>query len=211
MQNMTDQSISEDNLKIGIFGGAFNPVHNGHIKLAEEYKNELKLDKVIFIPTAVPPHKSSSGLISKEDRLNMLSLALENKDKFEISDIEFNRSGKSYTYDTLVELKKIYPNAHLYLIVGADQFLTFNLWYRYSDILDMVTLCTAARENDAQKLKLDAFAKTLKADNVFVGNFDVLRVSSSEIREKIKNQQDFSSLVDKKVYNYIVEKELYRV
>ena len=141
----------------------------------------------------------------------MLSLALENKDKFEISDIEFNRSGKSYTYDTLVELKKIYPNAHLYLIVGADQFLTFNLWYRYSDILDMVTLCTAARENNAQKLKLDAFAKTLKADNVFVGNFDVLRVSSSEIREKIKNQQDFSSLVDKKVYNYIVEKELYRV
>ena len=211
MQNMTDQSISEDNLKIGIFGGAFNPVHNGHIKLAEEYKKELALDKVIFVPTSVPPHKSSSCLISKEDRLNMLTLALENKEKLEISDIEFNRSGKSYTYDTLVEIKKLYPNSQLYLIVGADQFLTFNLWYRYDDILNMVTLCTAARESDKQKDELCAFAKTLKADKIFVGSFDVLRVSSSEIREKIKNQQDFSSLVDKKVYNYIIEKGLYRV
>lgn len=95
-----------DKQKIGVFGGAFNPVHNGHINLALHYLNELELDKILFIPTASPPHKSDDDFAPKEDRINMLSLAISSFDKFEISDIEFKLTGKSYTYLTLSELKK---------------------------------------------------------------------------------------------------------
>ena len=84
-----------DKQKIGIFGGAFNPVHNGHINLALHYLNELELDKILFIPTASPPHKSDDDFAPKEDRINMLSLAISSFDKFEISDIEFKLTGKS--------------------------------------------------------------------------------------------------------------------
>lgn len=106
MQNMTDLNIMADKLKIGIFGGAFNPVHNGHLNLAKHYLDELGLDKILFIPTNIPPHKSNEDFAGRKDRFNMLRLAIKPYDKFEVSDIEFKRDGKSYTYDTLLELKK---------------------------------------------------------------------------------------------------------
>lgn len=115
MQNMTDLNIMADKLKIGIFGGAFNPVHNGHLNLAKHYLDELGLDKILFIPTNIPPHKSNEDFAGRKDRFNMLRLAIKPYDKFEVSDIEFKRDGKSYTYDTLLELKKIYKNAEFYL------------------------------------------------------------------------------------------------
>ena len=103
---MTDLNIMADKLKIGIFGGAFNPVHNGHLNLAKHYLDELGLDKILFIPTNIPPHKSNEDFAGRKDRFNMLRLAIKPYDKFEVSDIEFKRGGKSYTYDTLLELKK---------------------------------------------------------------------------------------------------------
>ena len=84
----------------------------------------------------------------------MLRLAIKPYDKFEVSDIEFKRDGKSYTYDTLLELKKIYKNAEFYLIIGADQLLHFDKWYKYKEILTLVTLCTSARENEAEKAQI---------------------------------------------------------
>ena len=139
-------------MRIGIFGGAFNPVHNGHLNIADSFYEDLSLDKLLFIPTAKPPHKSDEGLLSGEDRVNMLRLAVENK-PYEISTIEFERNDKSYTYDTLIELKKLYPDSEFFLIIGADQFIHFDKWYRYSDILDMVTLCTSARERQLLYVK----------------------------------------------------------
>lgn len=198
-------------MRIGIFGGAFNPVHNGHLNIADSFYEDLSLDKLLFIPTAKPPHKSDEGLLSGQDRVNMLRLALENK-PYEISTIEFEREDKSYTYNTLLELKKLYPDSEFFLIIGADQFIHFDKWYRYSDILDMVTLCTSARENEEEKQLIIKSAKRLGIkDRFYMSSRAVIRVSSSEIRGKIKNGSDVSMLLPKKVFDYISEKGLYRV
>ncbi len=198
-------------MKIGIFGGAFNPVHNGHLNIADAFYEDLKLDKMLLIPTANPPHKSGAGLLSGDDRINMLRLAIENK-PYEISIIEFERNDKSYTYNTLLELKRLYPEADLFLIIGADQIINFEKWYRYSDILDMVTLCASARESEEEKQIIIKSAQRLGIqDRFYMSGRAVLRVSSSEIRDKIKNGSDVSKLLPKKVFDYISEKGLYRV
>ncbi|MCI9146404.1 MAG: nicotinate (nicotinamide) nucleotide adenylyltransferase [Eubacterium sp.] len=198
-------------MKIGIFGGAFNPVHNGHLNIADAFYEDLKLDKMLLIPTANPPHKSGAGLLSGDDRINMLRLAIENK-PYEISTIEFERNDKSYTYNTLLELKRLYPEADLFLIIGADQIINFEKWYRYSDILDMVTLCASARESEEEKQIIIKSAQRLGIqDRFYMSGRAVLRVSSSEIRDKIKNGSDVSKLLPKKVFDYISEKGLYRV
>lgn len=200
-------------MKIGIFGGAFNPIHNGHLALAKCYCDSLKLDKVLFIPTAVPPHKTADYLVSPADRINMVHLAADNNPVFEVSDIEFKRQGKSYTYDTLTELKAIYPDGEFYLIIGADQFLTFHYWYNYEAILDMVTVCTSAREDEQEKQTLLEYAKNNAEmqGKYFIADYPVIRLSSSEIRDKIKRGEDISALVPKRVFEYIVEKRLYSV
>lgn len=198
-------------MNIGVFGGAFNPVHNGHMNLAEVYFKSLQLDKLIFIPTAKPPHKTDEHLVSGDDRVNMLRLATENK-PYEISTLEFERDGKSYTYDTLLELKKLYPNDRLFLIIGADQFFCFDKWYRYKDILSMAVLCTAARENENEKNMLREYAQKLDIeDRFYLSAAPVLTVSSSEIRDKISQGKDVSLLLPEKVLNYILEKGLYCV
>lgn len=199
-------------MKIGIFGGAFNPVHKGHINLADIYYRDLKLDRLIFVPTACPPHKTADNFAAGEDRLEMLRLALRNR-KYEISDIEFHRKGKSYTYDTLVQLKELYQNDDFYLIIGADQFLAFDKWYKYKEIMRLAVICTAARENEGEKEEIRKFAAKLgmSRKDYFLSKAPVFRVSSGEIRKKIKNNEDLSCLLDEKVEKYICEKELYRV
>lgn len=201
-------------MKIGIFGGAFNPIHNGHLKLAQVFLDDLQLDKLVLVPTALPPHKTANFLASKEDRVNMLSLAIDGDDRFEISTIEFDREGKSYTYDTLVEIQKLYPDAQLHLIIGADQLLYFDKWYNYKEILDMVILCTSARESEDEKEQMLSFARQL--EGLDMGRFHlstapVFKASSTQVRELVKNHEDASSLIPEKVYNYIVEKGLYNV
>lgn len=199
-------------MNIGIFGGAFNPVHNGHINLAKNYADSLNLHKVIFIPTAVPPHKTSENLASGEDRFNMLEIALDDE-RFEVSDIEFKRQGKSYTYDTLIQLKKFYPDDNFYLIIGADQFLDFNSWYRWQDIIKMAVLCTSAREDEFEKKRILDFSGQLglTEDKFYLSDYPVYKLSSSEIREKIRSGQDIKGLVPGGVRQYIIEKGLYSV
>ena len=114
--------------KTGIFGGTFNPIHLGHVRLGQMVLNDLKLDRIIYIPDNTPPHKSDKDLASGSDRLKMIELALKDCDNLEASDIELRREGKSYTYQTLLELKKMYPGDELFLITGADMFLTLDRW-----------------------------------------------------------------------------------
>lgn len=201
-------------MKIGIFGGAFNPVHKGHIQLAQNYFNRLSLDKMLFIPTAVPPHKTSQYLAPEKARLEMLKIAVKDNPCFEITDIEFKRQGKSYTYDTLNQLEKMYHKGEFYLIIGADQFLSFDKWYKWQEILQKVTLCTCARENEEEKRKILDFSKKLdglKNDRFFLLDVPVLKLSSSEIRDKIKNNVDASDLLPDGVYDYIIKEGLYSV
>lgn len=196
-------------MKIGLYGGAFNPVHNGHLALAEHFKNALELERLIFIPTHVPPHKSGDGLVSGEHRINMLSLALSGLDYCSVSDIEFRREGKSYTYDTVCELKKIYPDDEFFLIVGADQYFDFQKWYRADELLRQVTVCSAARENNQYRQMLEYKSKHDNMQNTVVCNFDVTEISSSKIRNMISTGQSVTEFVPDSVLRYIKENNLY--
>ena len=197
-------------MRLGIFGGAFNPVHNGHINLAKSYLSSLALDKLLIIPTANPPHRSGAGLASEEDRLSMLSLAFEGVDKIELSDIEFKRSEKSYTYDTVKELRKTYTNDEIFLIIGEDQFLMFDKWYNYKELLEEVTLCTAARERDTRQAISDYAQKLLGGKySCYIADFEPIVLSSSELREKLRAGEDVSAFIPPKVYKYIKDRKLY--
>ena len=192
-------------MKIGLFGGTFNPVHNGHINLVKNFKDKLSLDKVLVIPTAVPPHKQAESLVSSEDRLNMCRLAFGSL--AEVSDVEIERGGRSYTVETLEELKKIYKDDDLYFLVGSDMLLSFKRWYRWEDILTMCTLCATDRDNEetCRDADEDFFSKIIFCD------FSKTVVSSSEVREKLSEDKDVSDLVPEEVVKYIREKGLYNV
>ena len=195
-------------MKIAIFGGAFNPVHLGHVNLARQYIEILKLDRLLIIPTYDPPHRKND-LISVSDRINMLNIAFGGVKNVEISDIEARLKGKSYTFNTIGEIKKQYPDAELFLIVGEDQFLAFDKWYKFEEILTEVTVCTAQR-NENKTALMHRFAKeTLGTKNYFIANFDPVVVSSSEIREKLKNGENVDTLISKDVLEYIKKHELY--
>ncbi|MBR3148737.1 MAG: nicotinate (nicotinamide) nucleotide adenylyltransferase [Eubacterium sp.] len=196
-------------MRIGIFGGAFNPVHNGHLNLAKCYLEMLRLDKILFVPTSVPPHKSSDGLISGEHRIKMLRLATAQNKRYEVSDIEFWRTGKSYTFDTIKTLQSVYPSDKFYLITGSDQYLYFENWYRADDILKMVTLVTAARENDEYEKMLEFKNQNENLKNSIISRFDIVEVSSTDIRQRVKNGDTISGLVPPPVEEYIRENNLY--
>lgn len=196
--------------KIGIFGGTFNPVHNGHIRLAKMYYDQLSLDEMLVIPTNIPPHKDVDNSVSSDDRLNMLSLAFKDLSYITISDIELLSEGKNYTIITLNKLLKIYPDDEFYLIVGGDMFLCFEEWKEYKKILSLCTVCTAPREEgEIQKLleyqnKIDPQKKC-----TIVLNAPVLELSSSEIRSKAVQITELKEFVPQDVFEYIVEKGLY--
>lgn len=196
-------------MRIGIFGGAFNPVHNGHLHLAKSYLDELKLDKILFVPTSVPPHKTADGLISGEHRINMLRLATKDNKRFEISDIEFWRGGKSYTFDTIKALQSVFPSDKFYLIVGSDQYLYFENWYRADEILRMVTLVTAAREQSEYDKMLTFKAENENLKNSLISRFEVLEISSTDIRDRVKNGESISAFVPPGVEQYIKDNNLY--
>jgi len=192
-------------VKIGIFGGTFNPIHNGHLKSCEYVLDNLKLDKILIVPTKIPVHKDSNNLVSSFDRMNMISLAIQNMKKIEISDIEIKRDELSYTYITVEELQKNYPNDKLFLIIGYDSYLYFHKWKNPEFILDKVFLVVMKRD-DSVKYNLNL--KKYKEKIIFVNN-SVIQISSTEIRTNISKKKITSEFLPKKVVEYIQEKELY--
>ena len=199
-------------MKTGIFGGTFNPVHKGHIMLAEYCMESVGLDRIIMIPTAVPPHKISNNLASENDRLNMCKLACRGKENFFVSDIEIKRQGKSYTYETLTQLKEIYPDDHLYTIMGADMFLTLDRWKNPEIIFEKSSIITIPRDEENKHELENFYNKVLKAmgaSSVILPN-PVMSVSSTFIRENLDNFNLISDMLDKGVYDYIIKNNLYR-
>lgn len=199
-------------MKTGIFGGTFNPVHKGHIMLAEYCMESVGLDRIIMIPTAVPPHKISNDLASEDDRLNMCKLACRGKENFFVSDIEIKRQGKSYTYETLTQLKEIYPDDHLYTIMGADMFLTLDRWKNPKIIFEKSSIITIPRDEENKHELENFYNKVLKAmgaSSVILPN-PVMSVSSTFIRENLDNFNLISDMLDKGVYDYIIKNNLYR-
>ena len=195
--------------KIGLFGGSFNPVHKGHLNLAEWIKNTLNLDKVIFIPSGEAPHKSSAEYADAESRYEMCRLATESYPYFEVSDFEIKREGKSYSIYTVKHFKEKYPSDELFLMVGSDMLLSFDKWFMYKDILKLVTLTAVSREGTDFEL-LQKTAQNLKGyGRVIVVNNQAFPVSSTKLRKMLKNKEDISCYLNEKVVKYIMLKKLY--
>ncbi len=199
-------------MKTGIFGGTFNPIHNGHIELADYCRNELSLDKVIFIPTFTPPHKQSPDLADSIHRLNMCRLAVEDDLSFEVSDIEIKRGGKSYTFETLISLKEKYPNDELYFITGADMFLTLADWRNPKTIFNLATIVAIPRNEDNKSDLIEYYNRVLKPLNAKaqILSRPVAQISSTFIRENIADYNAIKNMINQNVYDYIENNNLYR-
>lgn len=188
--------------RFGILGGTFDPPHNGHIAIAETAIRKLKLDKVIFIPAKTPPHKSREKISSQQDRLAMIKLAVGGREKIEISEIEFDRPGPSYTVDTLAELHKKYPGDEFYFLIGADNIPELESWHRPEKIMEMVKVVAACRPG---------FSTAEKYSDI-IESFDMtpVNISSTMIREKVRSGQSISGLLPVDVEEYILKRNLYK-
>ena len=197
--------------KILILGGTFNPIHNGHVSLMLNTKKELSIEKGVLIPSYSPPHKTDGGLISCDHRFNMCRLAAE-ENGFFVSDIEILRKEKSYTIDTLNELKNQKPDTEIFFLCGADMFLTLLKWYDYENLKKLAVFCTAPRgENSYETVLKHKETIENSGGQAVVFDFPVLDISSTMIRKKIQNGEDVSEFVPRNVEKYIYENKLYNV
>lgn len=184
-------------MRTGLFGGAFNPVHNGHMAVAYAAMKEAKLDRLIFIPTGNAPHKKETQ-ISRADRLSMLEKALAGEKNMLVSDYELNRSEVSYSADTVEYFKKLYPQDELFFIIGDDSYNQLSSWHEPQRIVSCATLLVFPREG------ADVVPPAISIE------MDKVEISSSEIRKKIKMGKDFRNLLPKEVFDYIIKGNLYR-
>jgi nicotinate-nucleotide adenylyltransferase len=188
-------------MKIGILGGTFNPIHIGHLILAEEVREKLRLGKIIFVPTYLPPHKNNSDIAPALDRFNMIKAAISGNRRFCVSNVEIKRQGRSYTIDTLRELKKRYPKDELYFITGSDLLKYLDEWKDLSELLKIVKFIVATRPGYPLE-KIPTYISTV--------SIRAVDVSAFEIREASKEDKSFRYLVPDVVYKYIIRKKLYR-
>ena len=197
-------------MNIGLFGGTFDPIHEGHLALVRAAADALSLDRVILMPTGMPPHKVKVSSTPDAYRLDMCRLAVQDEPLMEVSDYEIRRGGASFTIDTLTYLKEQHPDDTFYLLMGADMFLTLLSWKRFEDIAEMAVLCVVPRDDEPLD-KLQAYAKTyetLGADCRVIP-MSLRRISSTQIRERAQDGQSLEGLVPQTVARYIAENALY--
>ena len=194
--------------RIGVFGGTFNPPHIGHSRLVEHIRQTVSLDRLLVIPTFLPPHKASTDLASGEDRLAMCRLAFP--DWCEVSDYEIRRGGKSYTVDTLTALKKEYPQDELVLLIGSDMMQTFDQWYRCEDILKLCTVCVTSRCEDGADIAAEKTPAIFQTYPLLRSALPPFEVSSTQVRALIRQGLPTDGLLLPSVRAYIEERGLYR-
>lgn len=198
-------------MNVGIFGGSFDPVHNGHVKLASHMLSELSLDSLLIVPAYRCPFKPEDASHAA-DRVEMCRLAFSDP-RTEICTLETERGGRSYTVDTVSAIKKQYGEDNGYfLIVGADQLMKFSRWYRFADILSSVTLCAAARTGTDKRAELERCAdnELRRYGQCLISDFEPLEISSTLIRETLASGSDASAYLPGAVYDYIKDRGLYR-
>ena len=221
-------------MRIGLFGGTFNPIHRGHLWAASEVIKRFNLDRVFLIPAALPPHKTP-GLVAKaDDRLEMINLAIADHSGLTVSDVELNRPGPSYTIDTIRHFKHtLAKDTRIYLIMGLDAFLEIHTWKSHQDLLEQVAFIVMARPaedySDARQgwRILETYLKsTLSADyqfdasnacyslggkqSIYICDIKALDISSTKIRENVKRKQGIENFVTPEVADYIRLKGLYK-
>lgn len=198
-------------MRTGVYGGTFNPIHRGHVHILEEFIRRLELRRVLLIPAGTPPHKQAHQLASAEDRVSMCRLAAQGLPvPVEVNDIELRRPGKSYTCDTLKELKALYPEEELFFLMGEDMFLTVDKWYHPEEIFSRAALCASPRSSEGLPRMLSK-RRELEAMGArcFVEDIPFMDVSSTQVRELAGQRQDISGLVPDDVAEYIVEHRIY--
>lgn len=191
-------------MRIGLFGGSFDPVHNGHIKLALAAREQFKLDCVVFVPARMPPHKLKKTLSSVADRLVMLYLAIRPYPRFRISPFELKRKKTTYTFETIDYFKRLLPGAKLYFIAGSDSLLELKTWKRADRLLSSCTFITGRRKG-APVAKGAPYL-----DRVQFVKGGLPAISSSDIRERVQQGKSIKKLVPPDVEKYIANRELYR-
>ncbi len=210
---------------LGLVGGSFNPVHNGHLHIAENVLTQFKLEKILFVPAHTSPFKSQSAdLALQEHRLKMLEIALKFRDNLGVDTFEIQKGGTSYTVNTLEHFSAQTKN--LYFIIGMDAFLDIAKWHTYEELFTLSHFIVIQRPDYPTKDLSAILPKQFLKNNfkklndlewqhkdgykVFYSNIEPLRVSASDIRHKIKNEEDIRDLVPKGVYEYITRNKLYK-
>jgi len=222
--------------RLGIFGGTFNPIHFGHLRVAIEVQELFLLDQIFFIPSAQPPHKSSFHIANAIDRLKMIELAINTNSLFQASDIEINRKGLSYTIDTLKDFRNEYKEAeHIFYLIGWDAFLAIHTWKQYLKLFDEMPFIVMSRPIDGKKEdfstliqntlvhyvqqkiskeyqldKQNSCIKHQKKKSIYYCQVTSLDISASNIRFLIENSKSTRFLLPKSVEDYIHKNKIYR-
>ncbi len=215
--------------RLGILGGTFNPVHYGHLAAAEEVRDRLKLDRILFIPSFVPPHKHEEDVPLAVHRMEMVRLAVAGNPTFEPSDIEIRRGGRSYTIDTVESLRNVHPDAELYFITGLDSFLEIKTWNKWETLLSLCRFVVLSRPGyrfsglrtlDFMKCAEKEFAELdrgIRTESVVrSGRFTVhlemiplFDISSTDIRRRMKEGRSIKYHLPEAVETYIIKNKLY--
>lgn len=201
-------------MRVGIFGGTFNPPHIGHINMCKLFLEKLSLDKLFVIPANIPPHKQIISKTTCKERLEMAEIAFSNlSDKVIVSDLEMKRTGKSYTADTIKELKS-QGYGNLFFLCGTDMILSLDSWYMPDYIFENATIVYIRRENDIEnnkflEKKISLYRTKFHAKIINI-EVEPIEISSSLVRETVKNGNDVTKMVTPAVLSYIENKKLYR-
>ncbi len=199
-------------LKIGICGGTFDPIHLGHLAVAELVRSEYNLDKVLFIPSGMPPHKNLENVTAPIHRLNMVKCAVSSNPFFEAVALEVERSGYTYTVDTLKELRGLYPEGtEFYYIIGADVVMDLLSWKNAPEVFKLTNFIAVMRpgfSNEAFNERL-VFLRSKYEMNISSYEIPLLDISSTFVRDRIKEKKSVKYLVDRDVEEYIIENHLY--
>lgn len=208
---------------VGVFGGTFNPIHHGHLRLAQELADTLDLAEVRFIPSANPPHKKAPA-VSATQRAAMVQLAIANNPKFTLDTRELKRSGASYTIDTVMSLHDELDDAALCLIMGSDAFLTLDTWHRWQELINFCHIVLVQRPQAVNSSGLSPALNTLmqqhytedlsaltqqRAGCITMQSITALDISSSHIRHLIQHQHSAAYLLPESVLAYIQQHHLY--
>ncbi|EHI79327.1 nicotinate-nucleotide adenylyltransferase [Fusobacterium sp. oral taxon 370 str. F0437] len=190
-------------MRIAIYGGSFNPMHIGHEKIVDYVLNNLNMDKIIIIPVGIPSHRENN-LEQSDTRLKICKEIFKGNKKIEVSDIEIKSEGKSYTYDTLLKLIDLYgENNEFFEIIGEDSLKNLKTWKNYEKLLKICKFIVFRRKDD-ENIQIDE--EFLNNKNIIILENEYYNISSTEIRNMVKNNEDISNFVNKKVKK-LIEKE----
>ncbi|MGX6997699.1 nicotinate-nucleotide adenylyltransferase [Periweissella fabalis] len=195
-----ESETSQVKRRVGIMGGTFNPIHNGHLIMAEQVRSQLGLDEILFIPNNIPPHIDTKTAIDGSMRAKLIELAIKDNANFELERIELNKGGVSYSIDTIIELKRQHPDTQYYFIIGGDEVAYLPKWHRIDELITMITFVAVKR---------NGFEQHSKYPVIWVDT-PLIEISSTDIRQRIIQQRSIRYLVPVKVAEYIVKNGLYQ-